>query len=233
VINTRTMNSIRWLTLPILALSLLNIAVADCSDPQKSGITHSDSLGVPSVSLNYYATGARLCFKDEAKVYECTANGWKATYKECGASSPDAKTAPPADSDGAGSAKSLSPDQGESNELLQPIGSGYLENDSLSGASSDGSDAATQPRHRSITGGQNSSSPSSGDCTPPEAISAIEQCQAQSAGSSATSICQIARKGAACMRRVESACGSCGSCFAQTKSLIQQLQTTASQACSP
>jgi hypothetical protein len=58
-------------------------AMADCPDPERPAVTTSQSLGVPSVSLNYYAVGSRLCFKQQHIVYECTQDGWKKTPFNC------------------------------------------------------------------------------------------------------------------------------------------------------
>jgi hypothetical protein len=60
-----------------------NSASGDCPDPERPAVTTSQALGVPSVSLNYYAIGSQLCIKQQHVMYECTANGWKKTPLTC------------------------------------------------------------------------------------------------------------------------------------------------------
>jgi hypothetical protein len=61
-----------------------------------------------------------------------------------------------------------------------------------------------------------------GDCTPPAATNAVQQC-ANVAGSS----CGLLKSFASCLARAQAACGSCGSCIAAIRSQQMSAQSSA------
>jgi hypothetical protein len=77
----------------------------------------------------------------------------------------------------------------------------------------------------SLKGGRGAGlSGSGGDCTPPAATNAVQQCAAASGGSN----CGILKAYASCLARAQAACGSCGSCISAIHTQQMSIQNSAS-----
>jgi hypothetical protein len=68
---------------------------------------------------------------------------------------------------------------------------------------------------------------SGGDCTPPAATNAVQQCAPASGAGS----CQMFKSYASCLARAQAACGSCGSCINAIRSQQMAAQSSAQSIC--
>lgn len=135
-------------------------AAGDCPDPERPPVTTSQSLGVPSVSLNYYAIGSQLCFKQQHVVYECTANGWKKTSFTCSSDAGQSDEQSPSESQGAASGGAQSSGSANSSAVRSGHGSSVTTNQTdQNGGVTESPDTATSAAEPS---GSKSPNPSSG-----------------------------------------------------------------------